>query len=69
MLVKFTTKHASSGLVTLVTHNGFAVLVFLPSCCVNSLLTYHTLYYSKQMFRFAGKIDTNALASKLYLAY
>ena len=38
MLVKFTTKHASSGLVTLVTHNGFAVLVFLPFCCVNSLV-------------------------------
>ena len=38
MLVKFTTKHASSSLVTLVTLNGFTVLVFLPSCCVNSLL-------------------------------
>ena len=38
MLVTFTTKHASSGLVTFVTHKGFAVLFFLPSCCVNSLV-------------------------------
>ena len=39
MLAKFTSKHASDGLVTFVTHKGFAVLFFLPSCCVNSLLT------------------------------
>ena len=31
--------------------------------------TYCTLYDNKQMLGFAGKIDTNALASKLYLAY
>ena len=36
MLAKFTSKHASDGLVTFVTHKGFAVLFFLPSCCVNS---------------------------------
>ena len=38
MLVKITTKHASYSLVTFVTHKRFAVLFFLPSCCVNSLL-------------------------------
>ena len=38
MLVKITTKYASYSLVTFVTHKRFAVLFFLPSCCVNSLL-------------------------------
>ena len=37
MLVKITTKHRSNGLVRFVTHKHFAVLFFLPSCCVNSL--------------------------------
>jgi len=36
--VKITTKHASDSPVTFVTHERFAVLFFLPSCCVNSLL-------------------------------
>ena len=39
MLVKITTKHPSYSLVTFVTHKRFAVLFFLPSCCVNSLLS------------------------------
>ena len=39
MLMKFTTKHESNCLVTFVTHKRFAVLFFLPSCCVNSLIT------------------------------
>ena len=38
MLVKITTKHASCSLVSFVTYKQFAVLYFLPSCCVNSLL-------------------------------
>ena len=38
MLVKITTKYASYSLVTFVTHKRFAVLFFLPSCCVNSLI-------------------------------
>ena len=38
MLVKITTKHASYSLVTFVTHKRFAVLFFLPSRCVNSLV-------------------------------
>ena len=36
--MKFTTKHASNSPVTFVTHERFAVLFFLPSCCVNSLI-------------------------------
>ena len=45
MSVKITTKHPSYSLVTFVTHKRFAVLFFLPSCCVNSLLitTHHPL--------------------------
>ena len=39
MLVKITTKYASYSLVTFVTHKRFAVLFFLPSCCVSSLLS------------------------------
>ena len=39
MSVKITTKHASYSLVTFVTHKRFAVPFFLPSCCVNSLIT------------------------------
>ena len=38
MSVKIPTKHASYSLVTFVTHKRFAVLFFLPSCCVNSLM-------------------------------
>ena len=38
MLVKITTKYASYSLVTFVTHKRFAVLFFLPSCCVSSLV-------------------------------
>ena len=37
-LVKITTKHASYSLATFVTHKRFAVLFFLPPCCVNSLI-------------------------------
>ena len=36
--MKITTKHVSNFPVTFVTHERFAVLFFLPSCCVNSLL-------------------------------
>ena len=38
-LVKITTTHTSNSPVTFVTHTHFAVLLFLPSCCVNSLLS------------------------------
>ena len=38
MLVKIATKHGSNGLVRFVTHKRFAVVFFLPSCCVNSLI-------------------------------
>ena len=38
MLAKFTSKQASDSLVTFVTHKGFPVLFFLPTCCVNSLV-------------------------------
>ena len=38
MLSEFPTKHASNSPVTFVTIKRFAVLFFLPSCCVNSLL-------------------------------
>ena len=38
MLSKFPTKHASNIPVTFVTLKRFAVLFFLPSCCVNSLI-------------------------------
>ena len=37
MLSEFPTKHASNIPVTFVTLKRFAVLFFLPSCCVNSL--------------------------------
>ena len=39
MLSEFPTKHASNIPVTFVTLKRFAVLFFLPSCCVNSLLS------------------------------
>ena len=39
-LVKVTTKHISNRPVTSVTHKRSAVLFFLPSCCVNSLLSH-----------------------------
>ena len=35
---EITTKHASDSPVMFVTHKRFAVIFFLPSCCVNSLL-------------------------------
>ena len=35
--MKITTKHGSNSHVTFVTRKRFAVLLFLPSCCVNSL--------------------------------
>ena len=38
MLSEFPTKHASNIPVTFVTLKRFAVLFFLPSCCVNSLI-------------------------------
>ena len=38
MLSEFPTKHASNSPVTFVTLERFAVLFFLPSCCVNSLI-------------------------------
>ena len=37
--MKITTKHAVNSHVTFVTNKRFAVLAFLPSCCVNSLKT------------------------------
>ena len=39
MLSEFPTKQARNNAVTFVTLKRFAVLFFLPSCCVNSLLT------------------------------
>ena len=36
--MKITTKHVRNSLVTFVTHERSAVLFFLPSCCVNSLM-------------------------------
>ena len=45
-LVKITKKHASNSPVTFVTHKRFAVLLFLPSCCVNSLIMPITRPYS-----------------------
>ena len=38
LLSDVTTKHASNSPVTFVTHESFAILFFLPSCCVISLL-------------------------------
>ena len=37
--MKIMTKHASDSFVTIVSHTRFVILVFLPSFCVNSLLT------------------------------
>ena len=39
MLSEFPTKHTRNSPVTFVTLKRFAVLFFLPSCCVNSLLS------------------------------
>ena len=58
MLAKFTSKHASDGLVTFVTHKGFAVLFFLPSCCVNSLIMQTTASYSLQSSSFQVASDS-----------
>ena len=38
MLVKITTRHVGNNFVMFVTHKEFAVLFFLPSCCINSLI-------------------------------
>ena len=38
MLSEFLTKHASNSPFTFVTLKRFAVLFFVPSCCVNSLI-------------------------------
>ena len=49
--VMITTKHASNSPVMFVTHESFAVLFSLPSCCVNSLLLAlcsEQLYYAIQ---------------------
>ena len=37
--MKITTKHTSDSPVTIVSHTRFAILFFVPSFCVNSLLT------------------------------
>ena len=37
--MKITTNHATDSHVTIVSHTRFAILVVLPSFCVNSLLT------------------------------
>ena len=42
MVSEFPTKHASNSPVTFVTHKRFAVLFFLPSCCVNSRKNWHS---------------------------
>ena len=50
MLSKFPTKHASNIPVTFVTLKRFAVLFFLPSCCVNSLINGRMMKETNSIF-------------------
>ena len=43
------TKHTSNSHFMFVTHECFAILFFLPSCCVNSLLQENSLFLSYQI--------------------
>ena len=65
------TKHASNSPVTFVTHKSFAVLFFLPSCCVNSLLFRYK--YNKQdvkrKLNSCSAIGHLLVAEKFPLAY
>ena len=47
---KIMTEHASNRPVTFVTHKHFAVLFFLQSCCVNSLLMFVDTEKEKMSF-------------------
>ena len=49
MLVKIMTRHVSNSLVMFVTHKQFAVLFFLPSCCINSLIILFIMVHSIRM--------------------
>ena len=69
--MKITTKHVSNFPVTFVTHECFAVLFFLPSCCVNSLLWTTTSSQStKTQKRICGQypaIFTSPLLNNAYI--
>ena len=43
--VKITTKHANNSGVKFVTHKRFAVVLFLPSCCVSWLALHHDSHF------------------------
>ena len=45
--VKITTKHANNSGVKFATHKRFALLLFLPSCCVSSLLASSPIWASE----------------------
>ena len=59
------TKHASNSPVTFVTLKRFAILFFLPSCCVNPLFSFpKTLFNSTPLW--AQLFSNSAFNQKLY---
>ena len=59
------TKHASNSLVMFVTLKRFAILLFLPSCCVNSLCSFpKTLFNSTSLW--AQLFSNSAFNQKYY---
>ena len=50
-----TSKHVSNIPVTFVTHERFAVVVFLLSCCVNSQLLAHRFSSKRETARSVGR--------------
>lgn len=69
--MKITTKLASNGNVTFVTHKHFAILFFLLSCCVNSLLSHSGLqgtgYHATETKRRAWNVNVTLFYTHHFL--
>ena len=69
--MKITTKLASNSNVTFVTHKHFAILFFLLSCCVHSLLSHSGLqgtgYHATETKRRAWKVNVTLFYTHHFL--
>ena len=69
--MKITTKLASNSNVTFVTHKHFAILFFLLSCCINSLLSHSGLqgtgYHAKETKRRAWNVNVTLFYTHHFL--
>ena len=69
--MKITTKLASNSNVTFVTHKRFAILFFLLSCCVNSLLSHSgrqgTGYHATETKRRAWNVNVTLFYTHHFL--